>query len=94
MPTRCSSRATARLTPDWVIPSDAVARAKLPASTTATKTWIPLNSRLSKAIVSLMFSHVFYDQDALLSSNVQRHLVVVASLPAGPASVRQSRRRL
>jgi hypothetical protein len=53
-----------------VIPSVVAARTKLPASTAATSTWIPLNSRLSKAIVSLTFSHILYDKDALASSNV------------------------
>ena len=71
-----------------MIPSVVAARVKLPASTAATKTWIPLNSRLSNAIAEPDNQSFFYDKDAFFSPNVLRHLVV-ASRPAGPAGVRQ-----
>src|SRR5271163_3258961 len=75
-PTRRSSRATARLTPDCVRPSDSAARTKLRASTTAARTSIPLSNLLSKAI-SVTPSHPLYDKHAFVSSNVQHHCDLV-----------------
>jgi hypothetical protein len=59
--------ATARLTAGWVSPIASPARAKLPASTTATTTPIPLNNRLSK-LMTHTFCHHSDDEYALFLS--------------------------
>jgi len=75
-----------------VIPSVVAARVKLPASTAATKTWIPLNSRLSNAIAEPDNQSFFYDKDAFFHRMSCVILLSRHVRPVRPAFARNSRR--
>src|SRR5260221_4777871 len=82
MPTRASSRATARLTPDGVRPRISAARAKFPASVTAAMTPTPVNSRVSKTMrpssVIVISNHRNIDLNALKSCLASVYISVTA----------------
>src|SRR5246127_3789843 len=65
---RISSRAIARLTPDWVRPNASPARAKFPVSTTAAITPTPASSLPSKLM--MISCHLKMDKDALAASPI------------------------
>src|ERR1700758_439933 len=65
---RISSRAIARLTPDWVRPNASPARTKLPVSTTAAITPTPPSSLPSKLM--MISCHLKMDKDALAASQI------------------------
>ncbi len=67
--------AMARLTPGWVRPSASAARTKLPASTTAASTPIPLTSRASNGMLMTPY-HETNDTYAVASCCVHPHFCV------------------
>src|ERR1700739_3289266 len=74
---RISSRAIARLTPDWVRPNASPARAKFPVSTTAAITPTPPSSLPSRPM--MISYHLKMDKSALAASQICADLLRITA---------------